>query len=96
MADGDTRWINRGAYDLMGVNPAADGSTAGLPRAQSLYGSIAEQLRAARFLPAQLQAMLGIRARTASTLLARSPFPISQAKGLLVWCMRCRTAWARR
>ena len=31
--DGDTRWINRGAYDLMGVNPAATASAAELPRA---------------------------------------------------------------
>ena len=50
MADGDTRWIHRGAYDLMGVAPSATASSAGLPRAQTLYGSIPEQLAAAGFV----------------------------------------------
>jgi hypothetical protein len=29
LADGDTRWINRGAYDLIGSNPRATRSSAG-------------------------------------------------------------------
>ena len=41
---GDTRWIHRAAHDLMGVNPAATHSMAGMPRGRSLYGSIPEQL----------------------------------------------------
>ena len=31
IADGDTRWINRGAHDLMGANPKAQRSEGGLP-----------------------------------------------------------------
>src|SRR5262249_47049557 len=37
LADGDTRWINRGAYDLIGSNPKAKRSSAGLPVAIALY-----------------------------------------------------------
>src|SRR5580693_1338782 len=39
LADGDTRWINRGAYDLLGSNPGALRSAAGLPRAVALYAA---------------------------------------------------------
>ena len=40
IADGDTRWINRGAYDLMNVNAMATSSGAGLPKATALYGPL--------------------------------------------------------
>jgi len=43
--DGDNRWINRGAYDLLGNNPNKKFSPSKLPRAQTLYGSLKEQLR---------------------------------------------------
>ena len=46
LADGDTRWINRGAYDLLGDDSERDRSpAAGLPRAPALYGSLPEQLK---------------------------------------------------
>lgn len=41
---GDTRWVHRGAYDLLGVDPDAQASAAGMPRARSLYGTLPEQL----------------------------------------------------
>ena len=50
LADGDTRWINRGAYDLLGSNPRATRSVAGLPRAVALYGPLPQQLREVRLL----------------------------------------------
>ena len=37
MRDGDTRWINRGAYDLLGDAGDAAASAAGMPRAEALY-----------------------------------------------------------
>ena len=41
IADGDTRWINRGAHDLRGVDePAREGR---MPAARSLYGTLPEQ-----------------------------------------------------
>jgi trehalose synthase len=42
IAEGDTRWLNRGAHDLRGVeNPMREGR---MPPARSLYGTLAEQL----------------------------------------------------
>ena len=43
IAEGDTRWLNRGAHDLRGVDePAARGPDAA--GARSLYGTLPEQL----------------------------------------------------
>jgi trehalose synthase len=61
MADGDTRWVNRGAYDLMGVDSAATHSQAGLPRARALYGSLPEQLRDPGSFANQLRHLLDVR-----------------------------------
>jgi hypothetical protein len=41
----DFRWINRGAIDLMDVNPQAQKSAYGLPRAKALYGPLPAQLK---------------------------------------------------
>ncbi len=41
--DGDTRWINRGAHDLMGIAPDVRVAPAGIPVARCLYGSLVEQ-----------------------------------------------------
>ena len=45
LADGDTRWINRGAYDLLGHGLRSARVGAGLPRAPALYGPLPEQLQ---------------------------------------------------
>lgn len=63
MGDGDTRWINRGAYDLVNVNPSAERSQGGLPRARALYGPINEQLRHPNSFASQLRRMLDVRQR---------------------------------
>ncbi|PJF45255.1 MAG: maltose alpha-D-glucosyltransferase, partial [Candidatus Thermofonsia Clade 3 bacterium] len=63
MADGDTRWINRGAYDLMDANPTATHSEAGLPRARALYGSLPEQLRTPGSFVSELRRLLDVRRR---------------------------------
>jgi len=44
LADGDTRWLNRGAYDLMGVASAKKGVT-GLPEAIALFDTLPKQLK---------------------------------------------------
>lgn len=61
LADGDYRWVNRGAYDLMGFNPKAEKSEAGLPRAKCLYGTIPEQLKNPDSFASHLKKMLEIR-----------------------------------
>ncbi|WP_369070386.1 maltose alpha-D-glucosyltransferase [Kineococcus terrestris] len=44
IATGDTRWVERGAHDLMDVNPEATQSTSGMPVARTLYGSLPLQV----------------------------------------------------
>lgn len=61
MGDGDTRWIERGAYDLTGANPDATRSEAGLPRAQTLYGPLPEQLQDPDSFASQLKHLLAVR-----------------------------------
>lgn len=59
--DGDTRWIHRGAHDLMGSNPTATASTSGMPKARSLYGALPEQLADASSFARQLGRVLAVR-----------------------------------
>jgi trehalose synthase len=61
LADADTRWINRGAHDLMGVDPAATASSAGLPRGRSLYGTIPDQLADPTSFLSRLTGLLSVR-----------------------------------
>jgi len=41
---GDTRWIERGAHDLLDAFPDATTSTSGMPRGRALYGSLPAQI----------------------------------------------------
>lgn len=61
MDDGDTRWIERGAYDLVGANPGAETSRGGLPRAPTLYGPLPEQLADPDSFASQLKRLLAVR-----------------------------------
>jgi trehalose synthase len=61
MADGDTRWIERGAYDLIDANPGADRSSEGLPKARMLYGSLTAQLEQPDSFALQLKQLLSVR-----------------------------------
>lgn len=84
MMDGDTRWIHRGAYDLMGVDPTASGSTAGLPRARALYGSLPAQLAEPTSFARQLQHLLDVRERYRIYQARQIDLPAVQEPGLLV------------
>lgn len=61
VATGDTRWIERGAFDLMGHNPHANRSAAGLPKARSLYGTLPDQLGDAESFASRLASTLHLR-----------------------------------
>jgi trehalose synthase len=63
IVDGDTRWINRGAHDLMGVNPDATRSEGGLPTARSLYGTLPEQLADPSSFARRLTRIIDVRRR---------------------------------
>ncbi|MGH8220928.1 MAG: maltose alpha-D-glucosyltransferase [Steroidobacteraceae bacterium] len=84
LADGDTRWINRGAYDLLGTNPKAERSAAGLPRAVALYGPLPAQLRDPKSFASQLARILAARARLKLYAARLVDVPDVRAKGLLV------------
>lgn len=61
--DGDTRWIERGAYDLMDSAPEASKSSAGMPKARALYGSLPQQLQDPQSFVSRLAKILSIRDR---------------------------------
>ncbi|NMX72910.1 maltose alpha-D-glucosyltransferase [Pseudomonas sp. WS 5532] len=61
MGDGDTRWIHRGAYDLVDLNPDAELSAGQMPRAKTLYGSLNSQLQNPDSFASQLQKILAVR-----------------------------------
>ena len=63
ISNGDTRWIERGAYDVLGVAPEATSSSSGLPRARSLYGSLPEQLKRDTSFASRLTEVLKVRKR---------------------------------
>jgi trehalose synthase len=61
IADGDTRWINRGAHDLRGVDdPAREGR---MPPAPSLYGTLPQQLADPTSFASRLRAIIDVRRR---------------------------------
>jgi len=72
MADGDTRWIHRGAYDLVDLNPDAELSAGQMPRSKSLYGSLNSQLQDPESFASQLQKSSPCAAPTTSPRAARS------------------------
>jgi maltose alpha-D-glucosyltransferase/alpha-amylase len=58
----DWRWVNRGAVDLLGVNPSANKSTVlGLPKATTLYGPLPQQLQDPNSFASQIMKMLAAR-----------------------------------
>jgi len=88
LADGDTRWINRGAYDLLGTNPRAAAAGSGLPRAPALYGPLPEQLRNPASFARQLQKMLRVRAELRLHEAEQVDVPAVRARGLVVMVHR--------
>jgi trehalose synthase len=61
MRDGDTRWIHRGGYDLVDMDPDCEVSAGGMPRARALYGSLVEQLKRPDSFASQLKKLLAVR-----------------------------------
>ena len=84
LADGDTRWINRGAYDLIGANPQATRSGAGMPRAVALYGPLPQQLARPDSFASQLARMLKARADLRLYAARLTDLPAVRSKSLFV------------
>ncbi|WP_182086192.1 maltose alpha-D-glucosyltransferase [Aureimonas sp. ME7] len=84
MGDGDTRWIERGAYDLIGVNPEAPLSADGMPRARALYGPLNEQLENPASFASQLKKLLAVREAYAIAASRQVLIPDVTTPGLLL------------
>ncbi len=88
IAEGDTRWINRGAYDLMGNNAAAAASSTGMPKAKALYGTLPEQLADDNSFASRLQRILAVRASYNLDTAFQIDIPEPQHKALLIMVHR--------
>jgi trehalose synthase len=84
LTDGDTRWINRGAHDLMDFAPGATRSAAGIPCGRSLYGSICDQLKDEDSFVCRLRDILAIRARFGIATATQIAVPDVPAPSMLV------------
>jgi trehalose synthase len=84
MADGDARWVNRGAYDLLGTSTGPARSSAGLPKAVALYGPLPEQLAEPDSFASRLSRLLEVRARLKLYAARQVDVPSVRNKGLLV------------
>jgi len=88
IADGDTRWIERGAYDLLGANPDATASGSGLPRARCLYGPLPAQLADPTSFASQLAEILSVRRHSGVATAELVDVPEPTHPGLLVLVSR--------
>lgn len=84
VADGDYRWINRGAYDIMGVNPGQARSAGNMPRAATVYGPLPEQLDDPASFASGIRKMLEIRDKYGIALAERIEMPEVKDKGVVV------------
>ena len=84
MQDGDTRWIHRGAYDLVELNPQAERSAGQMPRSRTLYGSLNSQLQDPESFASQLQKILAVRRAYDIAASRQIQVPEVENPGLLV------------
>ncbi len=84
LEEGDTRWINRGAYDLIGSDPGAQQSASGMPRAVNLYGTLPEQLADPSSFASRLRVILAMRERYGIAVSHQVDIPDVSHKSMLV------------
>jgi trehalose synthase len=84
LADGDTRWINRGAHDLMGFSPGNSRSTAGIPRGRALYGPLNEQLPREDSFASRLREIIRVRTKFDIATARQIAVPEPPAASMLV------------
>jgi maltose alpha-D-glucosyltransferase/alpha-amylase len=88
LADGDTRWINRGGHDLRGIDePVAEGH---MPAGRSLYGTLPEQLADPNSFARGLQRVLEVRRRYGIATAEQIDVPDVSHKAQLVMVHRLR------
>lgn len=84
VATGDTRWINRGAHDILGAMGATTPSLAGMPRGRSLYGGMQEQLNDPMSFARRLSHILDVRRQHAIATSRQLAVPVTSDEGVLV------------
>ncbi|MFE7846139.1 maltose alpha-D-glucosyltransferase [Microbacterium sp. NPDC057407] len=84
IAAGDTRWIERGAHDLLDVDPDARRSAAGMPRARSLYGALPAQLDDPESFASRLAGILDLRRTHGIASASQIDIPEVAHAGMLV------------
>ena len=84
IATGDTRWIERGAHDLLDVDPSATRSAAGMPRGRSLYGSLPDQLDDPTSFASRLAGILDLRREQGIATSTQVDIPEVAHAGMLV------------
>ncbi|PPF88279.1 maltose alpha-D-glucosyltransferase [Subtercola sp. Z020] len=88
IAEGDTRWIERGAHDLMNVFPEATASSSGMPRGRSLYGSLPEQLTSPGSFALSVRQILDLRSSYGLDIASQVDIPSVAHPGMLVMVHR--------
>jgi trehalose synthase len=91
LASGDTRWIHRAAYDLMGYRPEATESPSKMPRGTSLYGSLPDQLKDPNSFASQLRDILRVRTRYGMATAVQVDVPEVSNQAMLMMVHRLDT-----
>jgi trehalose synthase len=91
LSTGDTRWINRAAYDLMDYQPDATQSASLMPRGVSLYGSLPQQMRDEGSFARQLAEILRVRKTYKIATSTQVDVPQTSNKAMLVMVHRLDT-----
>jgi trehalose synthase len=84
ISTGDTRWVHRGAHDLMAAAPEATTSSAGMPLGRSLYGSLPDQLASDKSFVSGLRSVLDTRRRHDIAVATQVDVPDVAHPGMLV------------
>lgn len=92
---GDTRWIERGAHDLLDVDPTATRSAAGMPRGRSLYGALPAQLDDPTSFASRLAGILRLRRDHGIATASQVDIPEVAHAGMLVLVHRLDDGDAR-
>ncbi|HEX5859026.1 MAG TPA: maltose alpha-D-glucosyltransferase [Microbacterium sp.] len=84
LAAGDTRWIERGAHDLLDVDPKATRSAVGMPRGRALYGALPAQLDDPASFASRLARILDLRREHGIATASQIDIPEVAHAGMLV------------
>jgi len=84
IAGGDTRWIERGAHDLLDVDLTATRSAAGMPRGRSLYGALPAQLDDPESFASRLAGLIELRREHGIATATQVDIPEVAHAGMLV------------